>query len=93
MLITKGWIGDSLQPMLVRTHCSGRKLFTQGQTSFFSFDRKEHFLFIILFSTRYYYLAMAEDIIFRLLWVLGLVLKQVQHHYGPIDYDLSWILG
>ena len=55
--------------------------------------KKKHLLFIILFSTRYYYLAMAEDIIFRLLWVLGLVLKQVQHHYDPIDYDLSWIRG
>merc|ERR1712226_1614299 len=28
-------------------------------------------------STTYYYLAMAEDIILRLLWVLGLVLKKV----------------
>ena len=28
-------------------------------------------------STRYYYLAMAEDIFLRLLWVIGLILKQV----------------
>ena len=28
-------------------------------------------------STHYYYLAMAEDIILRLLWVIGLILKQV----------------
>ena len=31
----------------------------------------------LLHSTKYYYLSMAEDIIFRLLWVLGLVLKKV----------------
>ena len=28
-------------------------------------------------STQYYYLAMAEDIFLRLLWVIGLILKQV----------------
>ena len=32
---------------------------------------------MIFASTRYYYLAMAEDIFLRLLWVIGLILKQV----------------
>ena len=37
---------------------------------------------IMTFSTLYYYLAMAEDIILRLLWVVGLILKQVQLYQG-----------
>ena len=51
-----------------------------------------HHLYDDIFSTRYYYLAMAEDIILRLLWVLGLVLKQVQ--YDSIDFDSAgWVQG
>ena len=38
------------------------------------------------FSTLYYYLAMAEDIILRLLWVVGLILKQVQLHRDHQEY-------
>ena len=49
-----------------------------------------HHLYDDIFSTRYYYLAMAEDIILRLLWVLGLVLKQVQYHF---EDSASWIQG
>ena len=41
------------------------------QTDFFCHDFND------FPSTRYYYLAMAEDIILRLLWVIGLILKQV----------------
>ena len=35
-------------------------------------------------STHYYYLAMAEDIILRLLWVIGLILKQVPFIFGEM---------
>ena len=29
-------------------------------------------------SNKYYYFAMGEDVVFRFLWVLGLVLKKVR---------------